>query len=98
MTLTGDAAKKFMAGAAARARQARADRLAAAKSDAAARGKEPFDLGKLDAMCDTSHDGVLTLPAERSAEHEWMYYVFYTELMTLAEYAARVTEQNLWSR
>jgi len=96
MTLTGDDAKSFLARALARARDARAEQLAAAKADALARGKEPFDLAKLDAMCDTSNAGKLASPDERRTEHEWMYYVHHAALMTLAEYADRVTEQNRW--
>lgn len=96
MTLTGDAAKKFLASALARADRLRAEQLAAAKADAAARGKEPFDLGKLEAMCDTSHDGILGPPDERRTEHEWLYYVRHVDLMTLAEYAESVAERNRW--
>lgn len=96
MTLTGDAAKKFLASAQARADQIRAEQLAKAKAEAAARGKEPFDLGKLEAMCDTSHNGILGPPDERRTEHEWLYYMRYADLMTLAEYAERVAERDRW--
>lgn len=96
MTLTGDAAKKFLASAVARADRIRAERLAAARAEAAARGKEPFDLEKLEAMCDTSRDGVLGPPDERRAEHEWLYYMLHVDLMTLAEYAERVAERSRW--
>jgi hypothetical protein len=96
MTLTGDAAKKFLAGALASAARTRADQIAAAKADAEARGKQPFDLAALEALCDLSRDGRLAPPDELRTEHEWMYYVRCTSLMTLAEYAERVTEQSRW--
>jgi hypothetical protein len=94
--LTGDAAKKYLADARAKVDRIRADQLAAAKADAAVRGKEPFDLGKLEEMCDTSRDGKPAPADERHAEHGWMYYVHFSSLMTLAEYAERVAEQNRW--
>jgi hypothetical protein len=94
--LTGDAARKYLADTRAKVYRIRADRLAAAKADAALRGKESFDLGRLEAMCDTSRDGKPTPPDERHAEHEWMYYVHFSGLMTLAEYAERIAEQNRW--
>jgi hypothetical protein len=54
--LTGDAAKKYVADARAKVDRIRADRLAAAKADAAVRGKDSFDRGKLEGMCDASRE------------------------------------------
>ena len=96
MTLTGDAAKRSMDEAGERARKERAEKLDAAKADAAVRGKEPFDLAKLETMCDTSHAGRLAPVEERQSEHEWMYYVHYRNVMTIAEYAEKVEALNRW--
>jgi hypothetical protein len=96
MTLTGDAAKEFARQAAERAQKKRDEMLAAAKAEAAKRGKEPFDLAKLETMCDTSHEGRVPPLEERQKEHEWMYYTHFRDVMTLAEYAEKVTELNRW--
>jgi hypothetical protein len=95
--LTGDAARAFMDEVGAQARRQRADRLAAAKADAARRGKEPFDLAKLETMCDTTHEGRLDPVEDRHAEFERKYYVHFPNVMTLAEFARTVEELNRWS-
>lgn len=96
MTLTGDAAKEFMDKASERAQKLRAEKLDAAKAEAAKRGKESFDLAKLETMCDTSHEGKVPPVEERQTEHEWMYYVHFRDVMTLADYAKKIDEQNRW--
>jgi len=96
VTLTGDAAREFLERVALRAEKLRADEVAAAKADAARRGKEPFDLAKLEMLCDTSVDGWLPPLERRQREHEWMYYVHHRELLTLAAYAEAVDEVNRW--
>jgi len=96
MTLTGDAAKEFMDRIAERNRTLLAEQLAAAKADAAARGKEPFDLERLETMCDTSHEGRVDPVESRQAEFERKYYVHFPDVMTLAEFAEKVEELNRW--
>jgi hypothetical protein len=95
--LTGEAARAFTRVIAERNRKLRAERLAAAKADAAMRGKEPFDLAKLETMSDTTHAGRLDPFEERHAEFEEMYYTWYPRVMTIVEFAAKVDEWNRWS-
>jgi hypothetical protein len=72
-----------------------AERLARAKEEAAARGKEPLDLAKLETMCAIEALGRMT-PEERVARLEKMYYVEHPELVTLAELARLVDELGRW--
>jgi hypothetical protein len=95
MTLRGKAAWQFADQVSEQARRIHAEQLAAAKARAAERGKEPFDLAKLETMCDTSHDGRLDPIEVRQAELEQKYYVHFPDVMTLAEFAKVVTELNL---
>src|SRR4051812_14098635 len=96
VTLTGDAAREFLDRVALRAEKLRADEVAAAKLEATARGKEPFDLARLETLCDTSVDGSMPPMEKRQREHEWMYYVHFRDVMTLADYADTVDEVNRW--
>lgn len=96
MKLTGNAAKEFMEQTHARARQREAETLAAAKADAARRGKEPFNLEKLESMCDTSHEGQMAPIDERNEEFEWKYYVRYPQIMTIEDFAEKVAELSRW--
>ncbi len=84
MGLTGKAAEDFLAEALRKSEETRADQLAKAKADAAARGKEPFDLAKLETLVDP---GRMVGASERQRTYEYMYYVTSSELMTLAEFA-----------
>ena len=92
--LTGDAAWAFVDQLAERNRAVRAQQLAAAKTDAAARGKEPFDLEKLERLCDTSREGRVDPVEDRRARFEEMYYTWFPGVMTLAEFARRVDALN----
>jgi hypothetical protein len=96
MKLTGKAAEDFDAQVQAKALKRLAEQLAEAKADAARRGKEPFDLAKLETMCDTTHEGRLAPVEERYAEFERKYYVRFPDIMTLAEFARTVQELNRW--
>jgi hypothetical protein len=96
MTLTGKAAEDFVAKALGDAERRRAAELDAAKADAARRGKEPFDLARLEALCDTSHEGRMPPVEERRAELERKYYVYNPDVMTLEEFARVVAESNRW--
>ena len=97
MTLTGDAAKEFIEKLAERNRTLRAEQLASAKTDAARRGKEPFDLAKLETMCDTSSEGRVDPVESRQARFEEWYYVWYPQIRTLEELARKIDEWNRWS-
>jgi hypothetical protein len=94
MTLTGKDAEKFVAETQARVRAEREDALASAKAAADARRKEPFDLDKLETMCDTSSEGRLDARDRRVRRFEELYYVHYPDILTLAEFARKITESN----
>lgn len=78
------------------AREAHARRLEEAKAEATNRGKEVFDLARLEQLCDTSHEGRMSSFDERRDEFEWKYYVAFAEVQTLTEFAERVEELNRW--
>lgn len=74
----------------------RVESLAEANTLAKLRGKEPFDLEKLETMCDTSHQGRIDPVEERRKHYEYKYYVEYPEFMTLAELADLITQVSKW--
>lgn len=96
MTLTGKDAWAFMQEIEARNAKERAERLARARADAEARGKEPFDLARLETMADTSSEGRMDPEESRRARFEEMYYVHYPDLLTIEDFAAKVEELNKW--
>ena len=96
MPLEGKEALDFMAEIGRRNAELRTERLAAAKRDAAARGKEPFDLAKLETMCDTSSEGRMDPEPVRYAKFEEMYYADYPDILTLEDFARKVDELNKW--
>ena len=96
MSLDDEQSRVFMAELARRNGELRADRMAAAKRDAAARGKEPFALAKLETMCDTSSEGRMDPEPVRHAEFEEMYYVRFPQILTLEDFARKVDELNKW--
>lgn len=100
MALKGKEAEEFFAKIAREVEQSRLDRLAAtkaAKKVADAQGKEPFDLKKLEEMCNTTNSADVEAPIERRYEKfERLYYVNYPNVLTLAEFALVVTELNSW--
>lgn len=96
MTLTGKDAWAFIEEIGARNTKQRAERLDRARADAAARGKEPFDLAKLETMADTSSEGRMDPEEERCARFEEMYYVQYPDLLTIEDFARVVEELNKW--
>lgn len=51
-------------------REAHAKRLGKAKAEATSQGKEAYDLGKLEQLCDTSHEGRMGSLDERRARGE----------------------------
>ncbi|MFO0606511.1 MAG: hypothetical protein U0324_25285 [Polyangiales bacterium] len=77
-------------------KRADAEELAAAKAEAAGRGKEPFDLAALEAKCDTSHGGLDIPVEERHAEYEYLYYVCYPQFVTMREMVDLVRVLNEW--
>ena len=72
--------------------------LAATKLRAAARGKQPFDYAALCEIYDPTSDlGVeVRDPAERARSLEARYYVDCPDILTLAEFAQRMTELDSW--
>jgi hypothetical protein len=94
--LTGEEEKRFIDEANDRADKLYAEKLRAAKANAKARGKEPFDLARLETMCDTSREGKLAPVEERIEEFEWKYYVVFSDILTLEEFAQKVDELNHW--
>ncbi len=79
-------------------RAALAGELAAAKLRAAERGKEPFDYAALCEIYDPTSDlGVeVRDPDERARALEARYYVDCPDVLTLAEFAERMTELDNW--
>jgi hypothetical protein len=76
----------------------RDEELKNAKADAMARGKEPFDLQKLETMCDTSQARRVAAPdEERRAAYEYSYYIEHSDVQTLAEFARLITRLVPWS-
>lgn len=96
MKLIGDAAKALADDVRAHNEQRRGERLARAKADAVSRGKEPFDLEKLESLCDTSNAGKMAPLDERFAEFEREYYVVFPNVMTLEEFAKKIEELSRW--
>jgi len=90
MTLEDKEARAFAAELARRNAELRAERLAAAKRDAAARGKEPFDLAKLETMCDTSSEGRMAPEAVRHERFEEKYYVDFPAIFMLEDFTREV--------
>ena len=74
----------------------REDALARKKADAQRRGKEPFDLAKLETMCDTSQDGRIDPVEVRQDRYEYMYYVEHPEYRTLTALAELVELLSKW--
>lgn len=72
----------------ARRRAERAERLARARRDAAERGKEPFDFDAFVAVYPGQPGDRGRDRAARAREWEERYYTTFTELMTMAEFAA----------
>ena len=96
MTLRGKDADAFLEEIRRRNAAIEAENLDRGKADAAARGKEPFDLEKLETLCDTSSEGRVAPYETRHAHYEYMYYVNHPELMTIADLAALVEQLNKW--
>ncbi|MFI5715486.1 hypothetical protein [Nocardia sp. NPDC051750] len=65
------------------------ERLAAVKADAHARGKEPFDLDRLEALCDTSDEGRTDPVQWRIRRFELMYYS-HPDMATIEDLAEHV--------
>lgn len=84
MGLTGKAAEEFHEQVMRKHEQTRAEQLTRAIAEAAARGKEPFDLVKLETLVDP---GRMVGPSERQRKYEYMYYATNPEFVSLAELA-----------
>lgn len=72
-----------------RQEQTRAERVAHAKVEAVARGKEPFDLARLETLVDPSR---MVASEERQLEYEYAYYVRHPRFTTLQELAELIRE------
>ena len=96
MAIEGDDAAALHARVSERNARVRAERLATARAEAAARGKQVFDLEALERMVDTSSDGKLAPVEARRDRFEYMYYVDNPSLMTLAELAALIRDLASW--
>jgi hypothetical protein len=95
--LTGKDAEEFIREHGRRLDEERAKQLAEAKAAAVASDKEPFDLAKLETMCDTSSEGRVAPVEERQKRFEEWYYVWYPQIRTLEELARKIDEWNRWS-
>ena len=74
-----------------------ASRLAAAKAEQHAAGKEPFDLDALERIYDTSTEaGALGSRETRQKQYERYYYLLYPHVMTLEEFAKAKAQNDLW--
>lgn len=96
MAIEGKDAVALHARVSERNARVRAERLAAARAEADARGKERFDLVALERMVDTSSEGVMAAFDVRHDRFAYMYYVDNPSLMTLVELAALVRDLKSW--
>jgi len=64
--------------------------LERAEREAMASGKEPFDLAKFEQLLMRGPQ------AQREERHRVSYYIFHSELKTLAEYVALLHEIEPW--
>jgi hypothetical protein len=94
VTLRGEEANVYFESMKQPQAEERAAALARGKADAEARGKEPFDLEKLETM---DHTGKGVEPDDRQrARYEHMYYVEYPDVMTIEAFAKLVAERTDW--
>jgi hypothetical protein len=96
MTLTGKDATDFISQLRERNAKQRSEELAVAKAEGDAKGKERFDLAKLESLVDTSSEGRVDPIEERSARFEEMYYTEYPNVRTIVAFAEKVRERNRW--
>jgi hypothetical protein len=96
--LKGEEAWAFHDKLAAREEKAREERLANAKREAARRGKEPFDLQKLERLYDTraDTDGRVDPVETRRARYEWEYYTYDPNILTIDEFAKFLERTSRW--
>jgi hypothetical protein len=77
-----------------------AEYLRKAKEEASRRGKEPFDFAKLCTLYDPSSEmassSVLSDPQGTSDALERRYYIDYPNILTIAEFAARLEEDRAY--
>ena len=90
-TLKGEDAKKVLAEIHQRNERLREEQLTSAKEAAVSAGKEPFDLEKLETLCDTSIDGFLAPIESRRRDLEYRYYVNNPTIKTIEEFADLLT-------
>jgi hypothetical protein len=78
MPLEGKEAIEFTEEIGRRNAELYARQLSAAKRAAAVRGKEPFDLARLETMCDTSSERRMGPEPVRYERFEEMYYLHFS--------------------
>lgn len=97
MPLTGKDALDLHEKLGKQAEQERLDRLQRAKADAAARGKEPFDYGKLTSIAQTVYEHTMRMSETKREEYfEELYYTGYPSVLSLSEFAEKVNELSRW--
>ena len=73
-----------------------AEDLRSAKQEAAARGKEPFDFGRLQALYDPSSELTASTdlrdPQAVAESLDLRYYLDFPEVLTLSEFAEKLRE------
>lgn len=69
----------------------RAERLATAREEARERGKQTFDLAELERLYPGAPNSAQQPREEREREHEEAYYRSFPELMSVSEYAAKLS-------
>ena len=94
--LEGEAATEYLKRTLEEENRKNAETLARARAEAKASGKEPFDLDKLEQLCDTSRDFVLDPREDRQSHFEYLYYILHPELSTMEELAKYVEHGSRW--
>jgi hypothetical protein len=97
MTITGKDAEAVMEEMRARNAEVEREAMTRRKAEATRNGKEPFDLGRLEALVDTSREGRVDPVETRTKRFEQMYYLQFPDVLTIAEFAKKVAELNEWS-
>lgn len=90
-----EAARRFAVTVWQRQDLTRRERLALVAEDAHARGKEPFDLGRLESLCDTGEEGRMD-PAVWRKHRFALMYCSHPEMMTIEDLAEHVMMAQGW--
>ena len=96
MELTGKDASDFVDKLFAQHDEEKRRSLQQARLEGQTRGKEPFDLEKLEQLCDTSSAGRVDPVDQRQERFEHMYYIQHPSFMTLQDLADLITRLSRW--